>query len=496
MKSRPFSDITSWRYLAAIHGIEEMVWREFGWLAPDESPPNTPEFLKQDRNQCQHHSWYFVPWHRGYLAAFESIIRAAIQTLPGAPRDWALPYWNYNDSTVANPRLLPEAFSTNTWPDGGDNPLFESRRFGRGDGVVAIREVDVELKAVLSDPNFEGVLNGSTGFGGIRTPYQHNADRANEGLLEQGPHDLVHGLVGGSRQGSNPRNWRNWGLMSMPETAGLDPIFWLHHSNIDRLWEVWLKRDQSFKNPSLKSWLEGPSGQKPFVLPQSDGTRKRFAPKDLLDTKVSWLNYTYEDISDPLSGRQRLNLRLLSLKILTGASEAVTGAEVETVSKKPEVELLGANNMVVTLGSSPSITVVQADKPTLFKLTESFKLTTFSKRSIPEPDRVFLNLENITGENDSAIFDVYIGLASEDDPVEHPENRAGVVSLFGVRGSTKLAKPHGGSGLNKVIEITDTVDRLHLSGLADLNSLTVSFVPVNDVGGVTIKRVSIYRQST
>ena len=45
---------------------------------------------------------------------------------------------------------------------------------------------------------------------------------------------IVHVLVGGSDPNSNLP-----GLMSDPDTAGLDPIFWLHHANIDRLWEVW-----------------------------------------------------------------------------------------------------------------------------------------------------------------------------------------------------------------------------------------------------------------
>ncbi len=496
LKSRPFDDITSWKYMAAIHGIEEVVWRQFGWLAPDEHEPDTSVYLDQDRNQCQHHNWYFFPWHRGYLSAYESIVRAAIHTLPGAPDDWALPYWNYNDTAVANPRLLPQAFATNSWPDGGDNPLFEPRRFGRGDGVVVIRKEDVDLKAALSDPDFEGVRNGSPGFGGVRTPFQHNAERPNEGLLEQGPHDPVHGLVGGYLTGTDPRDWHNLGLMSMPITAGLDPIFWLHHANIDRLWEVWLNRNSNFRNPVLKSWLDGPSGKRRFVMPQADGSRKEFAPKDMLDTKAPGLNYLYEDISDPLSGQQRLNLRLVLLKTLMDVPGITDGLEVETMPKKPTVELLGANSKAITLGSDPSATVVRTDKPTVRKLTDSFKLSTFALRASPEPDRVFLNLENITGENDAAIFDVYVGLAEGAVAADHPENRAGVVSLFGISESTNIAKPHGGSGLSKVIEITDTIDRLHLTGEANLNALPVLIVPVNDARGISIKRVSIYRQST
>jgi tyrosinase len=168
------------------------------------------------------------------------------------------------------------------------------------------------------------------------------------------------------------------------------------------------------------------------------------------------------------------------------------------VAKKPIVELLGANAKAVTLSNAPTSTTIKVDKPTARKVTNSFKLNEFAARSVPEPDRVFLNLENITSDNNAAVFDVYVGLPEGADPAAHPDNRAGVVSLFGARAATNMAKPHGGSGMTKVLEITDTIDRLHLSGNADLSNLSVLFVPVSSVGagGVSIKRVSIYRQSS
>lgn len=42
-------------------------------------------------------------------------------------------------------------------------------------------------------------------------------------------HNLVHGLVGGKAQ---------YGLSSLSYSA-FDPIFYLHHSNIDRIWAIW-----------------------------------------------------------------------------------------------------------------------------------------------------------------------------------------------------------------------------------------------------------------
>ena len=61
------------------------------------------------------------------------------------------------------------------------------------------------------------------------------------GLLEDTPHGGVHVLVGNDfDQFGNPVRA---GWMGSFFTAGLDPIFWLHHANLDRLWQVWLELD-------------------------------------------------------------------------------------------------------------------------------------------------------------------------------------------------------------------------------------------------------------
>ena len=85
LQSRPLTDPTSWWFLAAIHGIHPVVWREFGVI---EANTPFPAIAVQRRfwNQCQHQSWYFLPWHRGYLAAFEEIVREAVVTAGGPDR--------------------------------------------------------------------------------------------------------------------------------------------------------------------------------------------------------------------------------------------------------------------------------------------------------------------------------------------------------------------------------------------------------------------------
>ena len=53
---------------------------------------------------------------------------------------------------------------------------------------------------------------------------------------------VVHGSIGGNMGGFN--------------TAGQDPIFWLHHCNIDRLWEEWLAQGGGRVNPTADAtWM-------------------------------------------------------------------------------------------------------------------------------------------------------------------------------------------------------------------------------------------------
>src|SRR3546814_6622071 len=112
MQSRTLDDPNSWWFFAAIHGeyIEDQEFPGWGFIP---GPPNVPAKPVpspsiQDKfwNQCQHQSWYFAPWHRGYLIALEAQIRAAIINL-GGQSDMALPYWN--SFGLNNEYIIPPA---------------------------------------------------------------------------------------------------------------------------------------------------------------------------------------------------------------------------------------------------------------------------------------------------------------------------------------------------------------------------------------------------
>ena len=83
---------------------------------------------------------------------------------------------------------------------------------------------------------------------------------------------------------SAARAAHGFGLMSIQETAAIDPIFWVHHANIDRLWEVWLNRDETNNaNPTDSNWLGGPT-DRAVRLYDANGNDRPSNPQDVLST--------------------------------------------------------------------------------------------------------------------------------------------------------------------------------------------------------------------
>jgi len=487
MQARALDEPTSWRFYGAIHGFDSGIWTQHGYLSNADVLPD--DAVQQNFwSQCQHGSWYFLPWHRGYLIAFEVNVRASVVKL-GGPADWALPYWNYSKG---NQFKLPPAFASPDWPDGkGNNPLFVQQRYGPGnDGDVFVPQSSINLKA-MTETGFTGVANGGAhGFGGPQTGFSHDGSGTTFGHLESQPHNQVHVKVGGQ----NGQDSNFVGLMTDPDTAGLDPIFWLHHANIDRMWAVWNQNPPSNANPALPNWLKGPAntGERDFVMPMPDGSSWVYTPDDIKD--LAALNpefkYDYDDLT-PVVPVVLETQRLLKLGMSAAALNEMKGTFAMTTGKR--TELVGANQGLLKIAGTEVRTSVRLDEGVRNKVIASLAMDVAK----PVPDRVFLNLENVRGRSDATSLRVYVGLPEGAKPSEHPELMADDIGLFGVRKASLADGPHAGQGLTIILEITDIVDSLQLGGALDVASLDVRIVPDNPVSeeaAITIGRVSIYRQ--
>ena len=175
-----------------------------------------------------------------YLYWFERIIRKM-----SGDSSWALPYWNY---TSASERQLPSMFRVTT------SELYTvNRNSAMNSGAGSLPGTDVQY---------------STGF--AETDYY-----IAQGDIEGTPHDAVHVDMGG------------W-MGSVP-TAAQDPIFYLHHANIDRLWNLFLAQGGGRSDPTSDSTWTGVT----FTFFDENGSQVKMTPCDVLEASAQ-LNYTYE----------------------------------------------------------------------------------------------------------------------------------------------------------------------------------------------------------
>jgi tyrosinase len=324
--------------------------------------------------------------------------------------------------------------------------------------MATVRQVDVGT--ALREPLFTGRPGGSPGFGGPSTVFNHAGGPV--GSLELTPHGAMHVAVGG------------W--MSAFNTAGLDPIFWLHHANIDRLWAVWRARDTGHRDPTVAQWRTSLS----FSFRDARGRIVSLRPAQVVDTTAPPLGYRYEDVSDPLGG---------------GLEGIVEGIGRQAMEREAIPEMVGATEEPVVLTGRPAATSVAVSAPTGPGL-ESLETGT--------APRVFLNLENITGQGRPTSYAVYINLPAGANPEDHQELFAGILPMFGVAEATRPDRGHAGSGLHYALEVGDVVRRLEARNQWDPNDVRVAFVPEGESASteeglesaatepIRVGRVSIY----
>ncbi len=209
-----------------------------------------------DHDLQVHWSWFFLPWHRAYLFFLERRLASIIaKVFGGNGNDFALPYWDWErhkeipntKERIAKKKPSPlfgydldvdvdpikgdeDPYNFALW-SGYRGPTVDRPGMDHEAGgstkwayyVKNIRDIETspyQIAKMLKIPSF-------CQFGGFS-----RIDReTGQGLLESGPHNSVHDWVG-SRYGNN----RDMGTLRY---AALDPIFCLHHANIDRIWSLY-----------------------------------------------------------------------------------------------------------------------------------------------------------------------------------------------------------------------------------------------------------------
>jgi Common central domain of tyrosinase/Polyphenol oxidase middle domain len=415
MQTKLASDPTSWQFQAAIHGT---------FMSP----------AQPTWNQCEHGNWFFLPWHRMYLFFFEKIVRAAVQSF-GGPADFALPYWNYENAAPSD--TIPLAFRRQFLDDGvTPNPLridFPIRRNGVNDGTLRVNRL-VNSTAAMAMTKF--VDPPGPGFGGGVMRRNHRGPQGAFAGAESNPHNPIHGAIGGDRTIGQCGG----AFMTDPDCAALDPIFWLHHANIDRLWNRWIALGGGRTNPGNASWLN-----ERFTLHDETGTAVTIAVSDVLDSNGQ-LHYVYDDVPAvviPIVG--------------------------EEVTEPAPPEMVGATDQTIEVGSEPvsiSIAIPDVSQDLVGSL-------------IAGTTRVLLTVEDIQAERNPGIgWALFVNRPAVDDPATIDQTLVGTMSLFGVEAMNDPNDPaHGAPGMRHTFNITQLVQTLGSMNLWDPTQVTVTIEP-------------------
>ncbi len=229
----------------------------------------------------------FLPWHRQFLITFERELQAIEPTV-------TIPYWDWTVDNTLDAYLWADdflggngdpaegfaltngPFRKDAWhitvfdPNDRDRFPYLIRQLGATSFAPALPTPE-DLEAALSIPTYDAapwntVIPTGGSFRNVLEGWQDCVDEIcdpDNGMAPicTGPHNLHNGVhlwiagefafsVEGARDGergnlvvAEPPHPATDVFGTMAANVSLnDPVFWLHHANIDRIWNEWMRR--------------------------------------------------------------------------------------------------------------------------------------------------------------------------------------------------------------------------------------------------------------
>jgi tyrosinase len=392
---------------------------------------------------CPHGNWWFYVWHRGYVGYFEQTIR----NLSG-DSTFAMPYWDWTqlpqipdsmfngvltptDSAYApftkdigtftsfiQPSLKRYWNGLNTaqlaqlnsrgyksfelmWNDvTGYNPNLkpprvdpENMAFAQTSGARYLTRSNPKLspdvaKNVSEFMVYAGLLPTSfydpitqVSFNSSKAP-SHNTAPGKEvfSTLEGFPHNSTHNYIGGV--GNIPKG--PYGNMTN-NLSPVDPLFFLHHSNMDRLWDVWTRKQQALHLPYLPGKEDFPTyANEPFLFyVNSNGNQVGTSyARDFISTSRFQYDYepgfgealvkppsralTAKHVMAPVQGILRGNVATMMLSadaVKTHLAADAQGSLIALVTLPRPTEASPNRDFDVLVGAPANLTHVGPDSP-------------------------------------------------------------------------------------------------------------------------------------
>jgi tyrosinase len=406
-------------------------------------------------NRCTHGIDTFPHWHRYYVYYYESICAQLI----GDP-SFALPYWDwsYGIGVMPNPFYDVNFLNVTYWNDKSDasSPNWDGGRMVRTIGVRQLQKGQglQNYSNVFSKTNIDRILRNPV-FGGAA---------GFRGQLESQPHNTCHVVTGGStgHMGSG--------------MSPLDPIFWLHHCNVDRLWAQW----QAAGN-TTPGYTGNYAGN--FVDANGNSVNSGVTSEGALD--ISRFNYTYEwpqapELAAAAAPAQASNRRLLA---------APSTAAPIVLGKVAGAQQVALDTPTAFTVAAKALTKTMAQNRTFFALDGG------PKHVESEPRRILALLNNLTAPDPdapAALVNVFVNCPdlTSATPTTDP-HWAGTFAFFG-----GAHAEHGPQSI--AIDITAPLAYLQSSGAVTGEDVKIQLIPVKvgeggdkpftfQVSGVTIE---------
>ena len=199
------------RYLGDLKKLD-LTYNDYIDFVQTHSRDNTGIVLSKVASRQAHKGSAFLPWHRTFILHLERLLQSIDPSV-------ALPYWKFDTSApnIFKPNFMGSNSSTYMANLAATNPIVSWTLPGEGVPVGIQRKIPYGNNghpAVASEIATLALGSPSFSFSGFKS-------------MEVSFHNPVH-----SKSGAN-----SWLISQITSTR--DPIFFLLHCNVDRLWAKW-----------------------------------------------------------------------------------------------------------------------------------------------------------------------------------------------------------------------------------------------------------------
>ena len=291
-----------WRIRRPAHLLSkfELARLEKGYKLLRELPDSDPRSLLNQKNlhclYCDnalyypgqeypleiHNGWYFLPWHRMFIFWHERILAKVLDD-----DTFALPFWAWDNQQETDPpaNVIPVQY-TNT-----SSALFDPIRnncslanpyvdFDTRGGVCTNKTASymrTQNNRLLYSQLVVGAPTPALFYG---LPYYFgDYGGGGPGTFEDSPHGSVHAWVGDPFA---PPGYLHLDDMGNFGRAAYDPVFYAHHSNVDRVWNLW----RSIPDGARTFPMAPAFNQTQFTFYDENGNLVKMNVSDVLDSDL------------------------------------------------------------------------------------------------------------------------------------------------------------------------------------------------------------------